>query len=116
MAKIILNFGCLLFVVNTLFGLIISSYSPLNWVVVDAILSINILLLYKISTSKMNNGFKVSLSFIFPSLGMISTVLAVLSPDKLKDNYYLIGFIFILFIEITFYLIAINLKLINQKK
>jgi hypothetical protein len=115
MAKLILIFGSLLLIVNTLFGLIISSYLPLNWVAVDFVLLINILLLYKISKSQMNNGFKISLSFIFPFLAIISTVLAVLSPDKFKDNYCLIGYVFILFIEVVFYLLATNIKSINSK-
>lgn len=115
MSKLILFFGLLLLFVNTLFWLIISSYLFLNWVAVDVVFIINILLFYKISTSQMNNGFKVSMSFIFPFLGIISTVLAVLSPDKFKDNYCLVGFVFILFIEIVFYLIATSLKSINSK-
>lgn len=116
MSKLILIFGSLLLFVNTLFGLIISSYLPLNWVAVDIVFLINILLLYKISSSQMNNGYKISLSFIFPFLGIISTILAVISPDKFKDNYCLVGYVFILFIEVVFYLLATNLKLINQNK
>ncbi len=116
MSKLILIIGSLLLFINTLFGLIISSYLSLNWVGVNIVFLINILLLYKISTSQMNNGFKVSLSYIFPFLGIISTILAVLSPDKFKDNYCLIGYVFILFIEAIFYLIAVNLKLTTNKK
>lgn len=114
MTKLIVIFGSLLLLVNTILGLLISSYLPLNWVAVDVVLLINTLLLYKISTSQMNNGFKVSLSFILTFLGIISTAVAALSPDKWKDNYYLIGFSLILFIEISLYLIATNLKSINS--
>jgi hypothetical protein len=115
MSKLTLIVGSLLLFVNTLFGLIISSYMPFNWVAVDVVFFLNILLLYKISTSQMNNGFKVSMSFIFPFLGIISTILAVLSPNKFKDNYCLVGYVFILFIEVVFYLTATNLKSINSK-
>lgn len=116
MSKLILIFGSLLIVLNTILGMFISSYSPLNWISVDAVLLINTLLLYKTSISQINSGFKVSLSFVFPFLGIISIVLATLSPEKWKDNYYLIGFVLILFVEISFYLIAKNLKFINTKK
>lgn len=115
MSKLILIFGSLLLLVNTLFGLIISSYLPLNWVAVDVVFLINMFLLYKISSSQMNNGFKVSLSFIFPFLGIISTILAVLSTNKFKDNYCLVGYVFILFIEVALYLITLNIKLTNNK-
>ncbi len=116
MSKLILIIGTLLLLVNTILGLIISSYLPLNWTAVDVVLLINILLLYKISRSQMNIGFKVSLSFIFPFFGIISTILAVLSPQKFKDNYCFVGYVFILFIEVAFYLIATKLKSINSQK
>lgn len=116
MTKLILIFGLLLFFVNTIFGVLLSDYLPLNCLLVDAVLLTNTLFLYKISSSQINNGFKVSLSFVFLLLGIISTVLATLGPEKWKDNYYLIGFALILFIEISFYLIAKSLKFINTKK
>ena len=115
MSKLILIVGSLLLFVNTLFGLIISGYLPLNWVAVDIVFLINMLFLYKISTGQMNSGFKVSLSFIFPFLSIVSIILAVLSPDKFKDNYFLVGYVFILFVEVVFYLIAKNIKSINSK-
>jgi hypothetical protein len=115
MSKLILFFGSLLLFVNTLFGLIISSYLPLNWVAVDVVFLLNILLLYKMSTSQMNNGFKVSLSFIFSFLGIISTILAFLSPEKFKDNYCLVGYVSILFIEVTLLFLSQKLPKITQK-
>lgn len=115
MTKIILFFGTLLIIVNSIIGLLISNYLPFNWLAVDIVLVINIILLYKISISKMNNGFKISLSFIFPILGLTSIILAILSPNKYEDNYYLISFILILLLEVSFYLISINLKSINLK-
>ena len=115
MSKIIIYLGSILIAVNTIIGLLISNYLPFNWLSVDVVLIINTILLSKLSNDNISNGYKISLSFIYPFLCLVSIVLAFLSPDKFKDNYYLIGFIFILLIEVTFYLIAKKMKIINTK-
>lgn len=116
MSKIIIFLGSLLVAVNTIIGLLISNYLPFNWLSVDAILIINTILISSLSKDNISNGYKISLSFIYPFLCFVSIVLAVLSPDKFKDNYYLIGFVFILLIQISFYIIAKNIKIINSNK
>jgi hypothetical protein len=115
MSKIIIYLGSLLVVVNTINGLLISNYLPFNWLSVDAVLIINTILLYKLSTDNISNGYKISLSFVYPFLCFVSIVLAFLSPNKFKDNYYVIGFVFLMLIEISLYLIAKNIKLISNK-
>jgi len=115
MSKITIYIGSLLIVVNTIIGLLISNYLPFNWLSVDVILIINIVILSKLSTEKISNGYKISLSFVYPFLGFVSIVLAFLSPAKFKDNYYLIGFVFIILIEVSLFLIAKNIKTINKK-
>ncbi len=116
MSKIIIYLGSLMVVVNTIIGFLISTYLPFNWLSVDAILFINTLLLYRLSSEDISNGYKISLSFIYPFLCFISIILALLSPDKFKDNYYVIGFIFLMLIQVSLYLIAKNVKTINSKK
>jgi hypothetical protein len=108
--------GSLLVAVNTIIGLLISNYLPFNWLSVDAVLIINTILLYKLSTDNISNGYKISLSFVYPFLCFVSIVLAFLSPNKFQDNYYFIGFIFIILIEVSLYLIAKFIKYINTKK
>lgn len=116
MSKIIIYLGSLLVAVNTIIGLLISNYLPFNWLSIDVILIINTVLLSKLSTDNISNGYKISLSFIYPFLCFVSIVLAFLSPNKFKDNYYVIGFIFLMLIEVSLYLIAKNIKTINTKK
>jgi hypothetical protein len=116
MSKIIIYLGSLFVLVNTIIGLLISNYLIFNWLSVDFILIINTILLSKLSNDNISNGYKISLSFICPFLCFVSIVLAVLSPEKFKDNFYLIGFIFIMLIEVSLFLIAKNLKTINTKK
>jgi hypothetical protein len=115
MSKFFIYLGTLLVLVNSAIGLLLSKYLLFNWLSVDAILIINTLLLFKLSTDNISNGYKISLSFIYIFLCLVSIALALLSPDKFKDNYYSIGFIFIILIEVSLFLIAKNLKTINNK-
>jgi hypothetical protein len=110
MSKIIIYLGSLLVVVNTIIGLLISNYLPFNWLSIDVILTINTILLSRLSIDNLSNGYKISFSFIYPLLCFISIVLALLSPAKFQDNYYVIGFIFILLFEVSLYLIAKKIK------
>ena len=115
MSKIIIYLGSLLVVVNTIIGLLSSNYSPFNWLSIDVILIINTFLLSKLSNDNISNGYKISLSFVYPFLCLVSIVLAFLSPNKLKDNYYVIGFVILMLIEVSLYLIAKNIKTQNAK-
>ena len=108
--------GSLLFAVNTIIGLLISNYSKFNYFSVDVVLIINTILIYRLSIDNISNGYKISLSIIYPLLCLLSVILALLSPEKLKDNYYTISLILMLFIEISLYLLATNLRHINSKK
>lgn len=110
MSKITIYIGSLLIAVNTIIGLLISNYLPFNWLSVDTVLIINIILISSLSTDTISDGYKISLSFIYSFLSLVSVVLAILSPYKFKDNYNLIGFIFILLIEVSLFLIVKNLK------
>jgi hypothetical protein len=112
MSKIIIYLGSLLVAVNTIIGLLISNYLQFNWLSVNVILIINTILLSKLSTDNINNGYKISLSFIYPFLCIVSIVLALLSPPKFQDNYYVIGFILILLTQSTFLIIAKKIKTI----
>ena len=116
MTKIILFLGSLFVVVNTIVGLLLSKYLLFNWLSVDVVLIINTILIFKLSSDNISNGYKISLSFIYPILTVFSVVLAILSPDKFNDNYYFIAFILIILIEISFYISAKNIKIINSKK
>lgn len=115
MNKLMLYFGFLLIAVNSLVGVVLSYYPLLNWISSDVVILINTLLIYNLANSQLSSGVKVSLSIIFPVLGFVSSVLAVLSPPAIKDNLYFISFILILFIEIAFFIISKNIFTINQK-
>lgn len=114
-SKIIIYLGFLIILVNTLIGLLITKYGLFNWLAVDIAVAINIFFLFKISLSNINNGFKISFFFVNGTLLIASIIIALLSPSKIQNNYYLITFIFIMLIEGSLFLIAKNLQSLKNK-
>ena len=106
MAKIILSIGSLFVIVNSIIGLLISNYLPFNWLTVNVILVINTAILFNLITDNISDGCKITLFFTYLILCIISIVLMLLSPKTFIDNYYLIGFLFVIVVEVLLYLIA----------
>ena len=113
MNKMILNLGFVLLFLNTIVGLILSNYSTFNWIAADAVILINVLLTYEISRSNRRDGFKISLSILYSFFTLVMLLLAILSPSRLQDNYYLIGIVVILFIELALSVTTNNMKAVN---
>lgn len=116
MKNIILITGILSIITNTLIGLILSNYPSFNCMSVNIILFVNGVILYLLTTdTQISNGFKISLSFLFPVLGFVSMLLAIKSPPYFTDNYYLIGFVFLLFVESVIYIVVRKISSMNLK-
>ena len=113
MKKMILNLGFVLLFLNTIVGLMLSNYSTFNWIAADAVILINVLLTYEISRSNRRDGFKISLSILYSFFTLVMMILALLSPSRLQDNYYLIGIVVILFIELALSVTTNNMKAVN---
>jgi hypothetical protein len=94
--------GVILLLANIAIGLIVSSYNTFNVCMSSAVIIATTLLLWGMARSKMKNGFKIGLSFLFAFLGLMEFVLAILSPEQYKDNWYLIAIIFLIIIESVF--------------
>lgn len=94
--------GVILLLANIAIGLIVSSYSTFNVCMSSAIIIATTLLLWVMAKSKMKDGFKIGLSFLFALLGLAEFVLAILSPEQYKDNWYLIAIILLVIIESIF--------------
>jgi hypothetical protein len=104
MKNIFAYIGLILILLNSLIGLIISSYSTFNWLTNDIILLINTILLSLIANSKQKDGFKISFSFILPIIGLIQLILGMKMVNHLEDNYKLIFIICLFIIQLLFVL------------
>jgi len=95
-------------------GLLLSNYASFNWMAADAVILINVGLTYEVSRSNRRDGFKLSLSMLYSFLTLVMLLLAILSPSRLQDNYYLIGIVVILFIEFALWAVTGRMRMINS--
>jgi hypothetical protein len=110
MKNIYLIIGAVAILINSLIGLIFTSYQTFNWLASDAIIIINALLLHFVSHSKISDGFKVALTFIFPVLGLISFFISLKLEAKLENNISLVGILILTSIQTIILIIANSLK------
>lgn len=103
MKKLILTFGFFLLLLNTIIGFLFTNYILFNWMLVNALILINALLLFNIFSSTIKKGYKVSFSFLYPSLGFLACFLAFLSPSYIEDNIFVVGILVILIIQLLLY-------------
>jgi hypothetical protein len=70
MKNLLLIAGFILIVLNTLIGLMISKYSPFNYLMVDLSLLISTVLIYLFSNSNISDGYKIGLTVLFAITGL----------------------------------------------
>ena len=108
MNKIILFIGGICAILNLLIGLIVSAYGGVNIAVTTGIIVLTTVILLGINGyMNLKDGFKVSLDFIVPVIGLIEYLFALFMPNRFSDNWCLIVIIIILTFE-TLVLIATN--------
>jgi hypothetical protein len=115
MNKVIISVGLVLLCINSLIGILISNYHSFNWITADVVILVNTLLIFEVSNSNRNVGFKIGLSFLYSLLTFVLIALAILSPCRFSDNYYLIVIILLAFLEFALWVITRNMKSINSK-
>ena len=102
---------CLVFVIlNSIIGLIFSFYPSVNWLTANIVIIINTALLNQLVKSNINDAFKVSLSFIFPVMGLITFILSLFMPEKIEDNLMFASMLIIFTFQLVLYIIAYLLK------
>ncbi|MBR5850773.1 MAG: hypothetical protein IKZ12_06930 [Alistipes sp.] len=99
MKKVLLSIGIVLFVVNGLFGLLLSGYDTFNLVFTSMVIVTTTLLLYLLCTIKMKDGFIIGLGFMFALFGIVGYILGLVSGQEVQDNGYVIAVIALAAIE-----------------
>ena len=113
MNKTILWIGCVFALLNLLIGLIVSAYGGVNIAVTTVIIILTIVILLGVNGSLgLKDGFKVSLNFIIPVIGLIEYFFALFMPNRFTDNWCLIVILILLAFDA---LILIGTKSISNK-
>jgi len=106
MKKAFLLIGLLLLLANIAIGLLVSSYSMFNMCASSLVIIVSTVLIAFMAKSGVKDAFKISLTLLFALLGIVQFVLAVLSPEQYKDNWYLIAIIVLVIIEFVFVILS----------
>ena len=75
---------------NTLIGLMISKYSPFNYLMVDLSLLISTVLIYLFSNSNISDGYKIGLTVLFAITGLAKVVCSIVAPQNFQDNFLIV--------------------------
>jgi len=110
MKKISLLIGLIIVFTNSIIGLLLSSYKAFNWVSSDIIIIFNTLLINFLYRSNISSGFKVSLAFIFPLIGLITFFFSLKLENNLNNNKSLLGILILITFQIIILILANSLK------
>jgi len=92
--------GAILIVLNSLIGLITTSYPTFNWVLANAVIMLQLFIINYILTTKLKNGFKIGILPIFVIAGFLSLIAAIITDSNIADNLSLIVLALILSVEL----------------
>lgn len=106
MKRTIFILGGLAFIVNVLFGLLLSGYSYFNMGVNCGVIVLNTALLYCLYQFNIRDAFRIALSFLFVIIGLIELILGCFMQQHLQDNACLIAILILLFAEISLFVIV----------
>ena len=113
MTKTILWIGGVFALLNLLIGMIVTAYGSRNIAVTTVIIILTTVILLSVNDSVgLKDGFKVSLYFIIPVIGLIEYFFALFMPNRFTDNWCLIVILILLAFEI---IIIILTKSISNK-
>ena len=99
MKSLILIIGSLLFIANLLLGLLISAYEPFNMWLNCGIIAVNTTLMVTIASINLNDGFRISLSSLYPIIGLVEFICGLICKPRFEDNLMVVFIIMALLVQ-----------------
>ena len=115
MKRLIILTTIILLIVNGLIGFIITAYQPTNVYLNSAVILLNGILLWLVSSTQLKDAFKISLTSLFAIVGGLEYVLGFFAPAGWSNNWFVILVIAIIAIEVIFVLITNYVTTINKQ-
>lgn len=110
--------GALLLLANIAFGTIISAYTLFNICHNSIVIVIATALIVLLQKMKIKDAFRISLTYIFGAVGILTYGLGFLSPPHIENNWVIIADIIILVLVFLLLIMAnfISLKIKTNQK
>lgn len=106
MKKVTLTIAFLMLVLNVVFGVILTAYTPFKVCFSSAAIIVTAVLICILSTVRLKDAFAISLSFLFSFLGLVQFILGCCSTDTFTDNGCLVAALVLLAFEVSILLIC----------
>lgn len=106
---LVLIFGAIVLLMNTLTGLVLTAYHLFNMCLNDIIIVFTTLFIYFAVKSRLKTVFRISLPVIFSACGIMQFMAGLFSPVGVTDNYVLIGIFILAIIELLILLLVPNI-------
>ena len=92
--------------INLVAGKILSSYDSFNILANSIVIIVNVILLWFVDVIHMKEGFRVSLSCLFPFLGVIEYLCFIFCDSQLENNGIVIFVMLLILLQIVLLVIA----------
>jgi hypothetical protein len=116
MKKLILVIGALLVALNTIIGLIVSGYATVNFLLADVSIMLSTGLIYLLLNSKISDGFKIGLFYVFCFTGIGRWGCIAFASSEMKNNVVIICAVALLLFEIICLTTAIMIEKADKKQ
>ena len=100
MKNIFVVVGCIVLLLNAMLGLMISAYPTFNCLLNSGVIIVSTLLLVLVSTMKLKDGIRVSLSLLFPVCSVIEYICGLCASNRFEDNICLIVILLLVMLQI----------------
>ncbi len=115
MKKTILFATIAVLIVNIAAGLLLSSYHTFNMFATSIVVILTATLMYITESITMKAAFRVSLPFIFATLGAVMFLLMLFSKHQIQDNWCVIVSLMLLLMEAMALYVTYRVSLKNKK-
>ena len=99
MKKTIIFTTIAVLVVNIVAGLLLSSYHTFNMLATSVVVLFTAALIYITESITMKDAFRVSLPFVFSTIGVVMFLLMLFSKHQIQDNWCVIVSLVLLLVE-----------------
>lgn len=106
MKRLIILITVILLFVNGLLGGILTAYHPINAYLNTAVILLNGIVLWAVSSTHLKDAYRISLTFLFAIFGGIEFILGFFAPTEWTNNWFAILVIVVLAIEIIIALLT----------
>ena len=103
--------GGILLLFNIFLGMMLSVYPTFNCILNSCIIIVNVALLIAVSSMPLKDGYKVSLSCMFPVMCLLQLIFGFYAPEHFKDNTCAIAILIVFLLQIV---LLISAKIVSH--